>query len=372
MRQTERRLLDGLLRLPTAPFREHYVQAAIERFARRHELGVRRDRYGNLYVTYRKGRAEPVAFTAHMDHPGFEVIAGGTRAKATFLGGVEPAHMMGAAVLCYAEPPSRTAASHPPEPVRGRVVHVTSVPVAGRRPDVVLDLDLESSASAGDFGVWDLPACEIDGGFLRARALDNLVSCVLILAALAGLKRRAVTADVIGVFTRAEEVGFVGAGGVLRSLQLGSERPLVVLETSKELPGVRQGAGPVLRVGDRMTCFDPRMDLWLTTRAAEVAKQDTSFAYQRALMTGGACEASLYMLHGRTVGALALAVGNYHNMTPEGGLGPEYVSVDDFEHALQLLEDLAAHAPAPGAASLRRADLDAVFDRLSPRLLPPH
>jgi putative aminopeptidase FrvX len=194
----------------------------------------------------------------------------------------------------------------------------------------------------------------------------------LILAMLANLKKRAVTADVVGVFTRAEEVGFVGAGGVLRSLQLGSERPLVVLETSKELPGVRQGAGPVLRVGDRMTCFDPRMDLWLTSRAADLLKQDATFAYQRALMTGGACEASLYMLHGRTVGALALALGNYHNMTPAGGLGPEFVTVADFEHELQLLEDLGAHPPAPGTAMLRRAELDAVFDRLSPRLLPPH
>ena len=236
----------------------------------------------------------------------------------------------------------------------------------------MLDLDLDSAVAGGDFGVWDLPAFEIDGSQLRARALDNLVSCVLILATLASLKKRAVTADVVGVFTRAEEVGFVGAGGVLRSLQLGSERPLVVLETSKELPGVRQGAGPVLRVGDRMTCFDPLMDLWLASRAADLLKQDASFAFQRALMTGGACEASLYMLHGRTVGALALALGNYHNMTPEGGLGPEFVSVSDFEHELQLLEDLGAHPPAPGAATLRRAELDAVFERLGPRLLPPH
>ncbi len=372
MKQTERRLLDGLLRLPTAPFREHYVQAAIERFARKHELSVRRDRYGNLYVSYRRGRAEPIAFTAHMDHPGFEIVEGGSRAKARFLGGVEASHMTGAAVLCYADPPPRPATAHPPEPVRGQVVHVTQVPSAGRRPDLLLELDLEARVAAGDFGVWDLPACEIDGGALRARALDNLISCVLILTTLANVRRRGAAADVVGVFTRAEEVGFVGAGGVLRSLQFGSERPLVVLETSKELPGVRAGAGPVLRVGDRMTCFDPRMDLWLASRAADVAKQDASFAFQRALMTGGACEASLYLLHGRAVGALALSLGNYHNMTPEGGLGPEFVSLSDFEHALQLLEDLAVHPPAPGTSTLRRAELDAVFERLGPRLLPSH
>src|SRR6188474_1721316 len=101
MKQNERRLVESILRLPTAPFREHWVQAAIERVARRNDLPLRRDRYGNLYVAYRKGRTEPVAFTAHMDHPGFEIVAGGTRARAAFLGGVAAENMSGAPVLCY-------------------------------------------------------------------------------------------------------------------------------------------------------------------------------------------------------------------------------------------------------------------------------
>ena len=96
MRASERRLLEGLLRLPTAPFREHYIQAAIERTARKLELWVRRDRYGNLYVAYRKGKAQPLAFTAHMDHPGFEIVAAGARPHAVFLGGVNAENMTGA------------------------------------------------------------------------------------------------------------------------------------------------------------------------------------------------------------------------------------------------------------------------------------
>jgi endoglucanase len=375
MKLNERRLLESILRLPTAPFREHWVQAAIERVARRHDLPVRRDRFGNLYVSYRKGRTEPVAFTAHMDHPGFEIVGAGGRARAAFLGGVAADNMSGAPVLCYPDggraASSAASATALPEPTRGRIARVTSVPVPGQRPELLLDIDFDAPVAVGDFGVFDVPACEIEPAFLRARALDNLLSCVLILAALASLKRRGVAADVVGVFTRAEEVGFVGAGGVLRSLHLGTERPLVVLETSKEMAGVRMGAGPVLRVGDRMTSFDPSMDLWLASRAAALAAAEPDFAYQRALMTGGACEASLYMLHGRQTGAIALALGNYHNMTPEGGIGAEYISVSDFDNALLLLEDLAVHPPESDILERRRGDLDAVFDRLGPRLLPP-
>ena len=370
MKQTERRFLESILRLPTAPFREQYVSAALERAARRYELTVKHDRYGNLYVGYRKGRAEPIAFTAHMDHPGFEITEGGARAKGLFLGGVTPEHLSGAAVACYPEPSERDLTHGPPEPVRGHIRRVTQHPLPGRRPEQWLDLEFESAVRSGSFGCFDI-ACEIDASVLRAGALDNLLSCALILTALGTLKRRGVTADVLGVFTRAEEVGLVGAGGVLRSPILSPERPLVVLETSKELPGFRIGAGPVVRVGDRMTAFDPRMDLWLSTEAKALGAREPDFVSQRALMTGGACEASLYVLHGRPVGALALALGNYHNMTPETGIGPEYVSMTDAEQLLAFLEHLAVNPLDPALVHTRRAELDAVFERLSPRLRPP-
>jgi endoglucanase len=363
---TERQLLETLLAIPTAPLREHRVRAALEHAAAAAGLESRCDRWGNLYVAYRRGTARPLALTAHMDHPGFEITEGGARARATFLGGVGAAYMSGAPVLCFDA--GRAGTTDPPAGVRGRIVRTTSVPVAGRRPDVVLDLDLESPVEPGAFGVFDLPGSVVDGGTLRGRALDNLLSCVLVLSTLASLRRRAAAADVVGVFTRAEEVGFVGAGGVLREALLEPERPIVVLETSKELPGFRIGAGPVLRVGDRMTCFDPAMDLWLVSRAAALAAREPDFAWQRALMPGGACEASLYLLYGRRVGALALPLGNYHNMTPEGGIGPEYVSLSDFDHALELLENLAENPPEPGAGATQRGELDAAFARWEERL----
>lgn len=369
----ERRLLQTLLIQPTAPFREHYVRAVIEATARRLDLRTRRDRFGNVYVAYRQGRSAPIAFTAHMDHPGFEVLVGGRRPQARLLGGVKASHLRAARVVFHPDPRSARGRAHAvaaPAGVRGRVVSVHSHrPRGARRPVVEIECTCRAHVEPGSFGYFDLPGFELQRGRLASKALDNLVSCGAILAVMARLRRRRSAADLLGVFTRAEEVGFVGAGGVLRSRALAASRPLVVLESSQASAQAPIGSGPVLRVGDRMTSFGPEMDVWLADRAAELARRRKRFRYQRALMTGGACEASLYVLHGRRVGALALPLGNYHNMTPRGGIGPEFISPEDFDNLMLLMEHLCARPPEPGVVRTRRAELDAVYARLSSRLL---
>ena len=368
----ERRLLQKLLTQPTAPFREHYVRAAIETTARRLGLRTRRDRFGNLYVGYRQGRAAPLAFTAHMDHPGFEVIAAGQRPRAVLHGGVTPANLRAARIAFFSDPAvgrSRPSGAAPP-PVRGRIAAVqVHRPRGARRPRVEVEVACRGVVEVGAFGQFDLPGFELQRGRLASKALDNVLSCAAILAVMARLRRRRAAADVLGVFTRAEEVGFVGAGGVLRSRALAASRPLVVLETSRASAQAPHGAGPVLRVGDRMTCFDPGMDVWLSERAAALSRRRKHFRYQRALMTGGACEASLYVLHGRRVGAIALPLGNYHNMTPRGAIGSEFVHSEDFDNLLLLMVHLATHPPDPGVVRTRRSELDSIYAQLANRLL---
>jgi putative aminopeptidase FrvX len=63
-------------------------------------------------------------------------------------------------------------------------------------------------------------------------------------------------ASVYGVFTRAEEVGFIGAIQLAKSKQLLQDVTVVSLETSAELPPAKIGAGPIVRVGDRTSVFD--------------------------------------------------------------------------------------------------------------------
>ena len=57
---------------------------------------------------------------------------------------------------------------------------------------------------------------------------------------------------------------------------------------------------------------------------------------QRCLLDGGTCEATAYQLYGYTCAAASLALGNYHNCTPEGKIAAEYVAIDDFVGMVRL------------------------------------
>jgi len=50
-----------------------------------------------------------VAWVAHMDHPGFEIIeASGNRVEAQWFGGVDPKYFMGARVVVYRQTSQKT------------------------------------------------------------------------------------------------------------------------------------------------------------------------------------------------------------------------------------------------------------------------
>jgi endoglucanase len=101
---------------------------------------------------------------------------------------------------------------------------------------------------------------------------------------------------------------------------------------SRQRPWTRQGAGPVIRVGDRLTVFDPSATLFLEQAAREVP-----MPVQRCLMDGGTCEASAFAANGYRCGGLCLALGNYHNIGPDGRPAVESVSVNDFCGLVDLI-----------------------------------
>ena len=100
MNKTTLKLFSDLLSLPTAPYREDHVADFIHAFAKRRNLPIKADKYGNLIVRYTNGsRPKPVALTAHMDHPGVEVYHGeGRNLKARWFGGCDPKHFPGSRV----------------------------------------------------------------------------------------------------------------------------------------------------------------------------------------------------------------------------------------------------------------------------------
>lgn len=91
------------------------------------------------------------------------------------------------------------------------------------------------------------------------------------------------------------------------------------------------GKGPIVRVGDRISIFDGPA----TARLLAAAERE-KIPVQRCLLDGGACEATAYQLYGYKCAAASLALGNYHNVTPEGGIGPEFVAIADFFGMVRL------------------------------------
>src|SRR5262249_44804546 len=152
-------------------------------------------------------------------------------------------------------------------------------------------LDKADIRSFGDFGMWDLPAFEFRDDRIYSRACDDLIGCVAMVATLQALSLANIASSLSAVFTRAEEVGLVGAVHLARSGALPAGIIPISLETSSELPPARMGAGVIIRVGDKSSVFDPD----ITARLVRVAQVE-SIPYQRCLMPGGTCEATAFNL----------------------------------------------------------------------------
>ncbi len=339
--------LREILPLPTAPFHEEQIAARVRRFADENGLRCRSDRAGNLVIEYRRGEgAPPVAFTSHMDHPGFEVIScRGKSARLRLLGGVDEKTLRNSRILLQSEGGSVRATPTAVKMAKNR-----------RKEHTELSARCESPVRVGDWGHFDLVPLSLARGRITSKALDNLLSVAVILATLDELAASRRKARVYGVFTVAEEVGFVGAMELMLGNLLPKRVPMVVLETSRELPSFKIGAGPVVRVGDRISIFDDPLTRWLSETAEGLQVKSVDFRFQRALMPGGMCEASLFQLSGRPSCALAVPLANYHNMGPNGA-APEWVNRNDTEGLLQLLIALARKGADPGRSEAFRRQL---------------
>jgi putative aminopeptidase FrvX len=329
---------------PTTSYHEHALRDLLAQHAAAHGQPAAQDRWGNLHVAYSRGRRRVRwVLTAHMDHPGFVVVAvRGRQARCRWFGRVDRRYFDGARVVVHT----------PAGPVRGRVV---ATRVAGPLKRVRwVSVALSAPVQPGLIGSWDLPAFRRRGSSLHLRAADDLAGCAVLAALLESLATERPNAQVDVVFTRAEEAGLIGAAALARSRQLPAESPIVVIETSKELPGALRGCGPVVRVGDRLSVYDPGLVRVLMRQALKLQQYDRRFAFQRQLMDGGLCEASAFAAHGYRAGGLALPLGNYHNMGPRH-IAAEVIDTRDLIGCVRLLEALVT-APYPAHDDLSPVD----------------
>jgi endoglucanase len=184
--------------------------------------------------------------------------------------------------------------------------------------------------------MWDLPEFRLRDGLIHARACDDLIGCAAIVAMFMELEESAAHGACAGLFTRAEEVGFVGALKMASSGLLPDDLTIISLETSSERPPAKIGGGPILRVGDKSSIFDSAATAALGQIAAE-----SHIPVQRCLMPGGTCEATAYQLCGFRSAALCVALGNFHNCGPGNQIAPEYVSFADVQGLVRLCVRIA-------------------------------
>ena len=343
-------ILRGLGALPAVPFHEggpaRYIEAALQRLP----VDVHRDAYGNIIAHYAK-RADagrrPIAFVAHMDHPGFETIeAAGDGVVARALGGVPAASLT--------RPTPVLVLPEGSEPVQAE-----TRPFDGPTPEgssdrlVTIELRQPARVAPSTAIVFDLPDFELAGGTIRMRALDDLAGCAAILASVEQLVEDEADTDLYAVFTRAEEVGLFGARLAASEETLPRETVVVSVESSPVIPGVAQGDGPVVRTGDARTTFDDRAEQLLRAAAYRLKERGRGFRSQRQLMSGGVCEATAFAAAGYSVTGIAFPLGSYHNATtriadPESGVGSEYIELSDFLGGVDLIAEAARGGTAGG------------------------
>lgn len=366
--------LKELTGLPTATGQEQRVIDWVKRWAsRRRDTVVSADRFGNLLIHARKQRrvagVTPLIITAHMDHPAFVItkVRDERTVEATFRGGVRDEYFISSRVLLHHD---GTPALGKARPRKGRVVamvkveNLTDATVDDGLPSVTIEFDKAGPAAVNDVVTWDVGLPRIRGGRLRAPACDDLAGVAAAISSFDTLNRKRIRTPVSVLLTRAEEVGFVGAIAACKSGLVPRNARLVCLENSKSFAESPIGGGPIVRVGDRTSTFDPDLTYQISQIASRLADADRRFLWQRRLMPGGTCEATAFCAFGYTATCLCLPLGHYHNMNEQTGkIDAETIAVSDYLGLVRLLEEIAATIDAPDRTSSLRQRLTKRFDR---------
>ena len=170
----------------------------------------------------------------------------------------------------------------------------------------------------------------------------------------------------------------LGAIGAARTRSVPKSTRLICLENSRSFQESPIGGGPILRVGDAMTCFSPDLTNRIGAVMKKHAAKNPDYAWQRKLMPGGQCEATAFAAYGYQSTCLCLPLGNYHNMADLAGVeagarhasaGHEIISVSDFHGLVTMLEVCGRQLDSLPPDGLRRS-LDKLWNQRKQYVTP--
>jgi len=340
MQKSDLSLFLELSNIPTTSFHEELIADFIKSELTKNKIEFIEDKWGNIEALLQGETNKEIVYISHMDHPGFEITEKiDTKLfKAKTLGGLPK--------LCDFENTKIKTISLKNE-IKGNLIlndkennsdefRFSNSDRWLNKEFVLIELENEDIEFPCPV-VFDLPVPRVRKDEIITPVADDLAGCSLILEALKILKNKNMKYSIRAIFSRAEEVGLLGARLIAKSGRISKDSIIVSVETSSELPGAISGSGPIIRTGDRASTFDNTGEIILLSSVRELLKEDKNFKYQRQLMNLGGCEATAFSAFGYKVTGISLPLINWHNATQSGGVEPERISITDYQNALNIM-----------------------------------
>lgn len=333
------KILEILSSVNSAPYYESQTSELIINLLAKFNIPFYKDDFGNILAHYKSDKLNkhinPIAFVAHMDHPGFEAVSynQNNELEAKPLGGVPITSLTSKTNILiksandnWIKGTTRTANNNTDDKI------------------VYIDLDDKAPIKLPAPIVFDLEKFCIRDNNIHMRAIDDLAGCSSILSALFQIAETKVRANVYAIFTRAEEVGLIGARLICENKILPINTTIVSVEASPLISGVLQGEGPIIRIGDKQTTFNYEAEQILVKSLKNLQSQRPDFKAQRKLMDGGTCEGTAFNIEGYKTTGIAFPLKNYHNASngiydKKSKIIEESIFIDDYLGGIELIKE---------------------------------
>ena len=295
------------------------------------------DNLGSI-IAYKKGKKAPkqkISINAHMDEVGFIVtgITDDGYLRFTSVGGIDSRVCLDRIV---------TVGKNAVKGVIGdKAFHLLSSDEKDRCPsfdDLLIDIgatskdEAEQYVSLGDFAYFDCDYVELGNGYIKAKALDDRIGCMLMIE----LIKSELEYDTVFCFNVQEEVGL--RGSKCTSYAVDADIAIVLESTTAaDLDGVSGanrvcvlGDGPVISFMDNRTIYDRELfELGFT-----VAKENNIPAQTKTAVAGGNDAGAIQTSgDGARVMAISLPTRYIHS-------GASVVKASDIDETRRLLKAL--------------------------------
>lgn len=313
-------ILKDIVSTPTSPFREDRVIEKILTYLKKFGLNIMTTKYNNIIVSFgRKDSMEDIYFISHTDHPGFLVQEDNKKTSILKVMGGVPFHAKNFKKVAEIDILTGKRYVHNIKKVikKENGVFVETKNSKDINPNNIFTLNLKSYYKRNDT--------------IYAHAIDDLGGCSAQIAAVSYLSKhkKDLETNVHFVFTRAEEVGFIGIISLIKNGYLPKNGYYISCETSKCISPVQFGKGVVLRLGDKAGIFEQQFTNSLFSYFQKKALLE-KYPIQRALLDGGTCEATPLVVNNFKASGFACPLGNYHNLSDDNTIKEEYINANDF------------------------------------------